>query len=212
MTVMTKIANGQTAAVLALGIGGMANLRTPCGPRRIENLRKGDLVVTRDNGLQPVRMVWSRTITAAQIAADPSLAPVRLKPRAIGPMMPKADLLIAGDHRVLVPGYRLADMPAQSAFLLPAREIAGLSDAAYFDRAPDQITLYNVVFDAHEVVCANGLPVESFLPNPQTLALMDEAACMDLLRIFPSVKRAQPAYPAARYAAPGGKDYNPEFV
>ena len=86
MTVVSKIA--KEAGMVQAGAFGLcagANLRTPCGSRRIENLRKGDLIVTRDNGLQPVRLVWRRTVTAAEITADPSLAPVRLKPRAIGP-------------------------------------------------------------------------------------------------------------------------------
>jgi hypothetical protein len=68
------------------------------------------------------------------MAADPSLAPVCLRPRAIGPMMPQRDLLVAGDHRLLIPGYRLADQPDTAAALIPAREIAGTSDTAFVDR------------------------------------------------------------------------------
>jgi hypothetical protein len=37
------------------------------------------------------------------MAADPSLAPVCLRSRAIGPMMPQRDLLVGGDHRLLIP-------------------------------------------------------------------------------------------------------------
>ncbi len=98
MTVMTPISGGKQQRTASTGLSGSASLRTPCGARRVENLRPGDLVVTRDNGLQPVRMVWTRTVTAAEIAADPSLAPVRLKPRAIGPMMPQRDLIVAAGH------------------------------------------------------------------------------------------------------------------
>ncbi|MCH7911273.1 MAG: Hint domain-containing protein, partial [Candidatus Hydrogenedentes bacterium] len=42
------------------GIVEGANVRTPCGPRRVELVRAGDLIVTRDNGLQPVRAIWRR--------------------------------------------------------------------------------------------------------------------------------------------------------
>ena len=52
MTIVAKIAEtkgfGQAGA---LGLGAGANLRTPCGDRRVDNLRPGDLIVTRDNGL-----------------------------------------------------------------------------------------------------------------------------------------------------------------
>ena len=52
-----------------VGLVAGANLRTPCGARRVENIRVGDLVVTRDAGLQPVRVVFSRTVTAGELAA-----------------------------------------------------------------------------------------------------------------------------------------------
>jgi hypothetical protein len=159
MNAMSRIRN----SALAIGLAGNANVRTPCGARHVANLRPGDLVVTRDHGLRPVRLVWSRTVTEAEMAADPSLAPVCLRPRAIGPMMPQRDLLVGGDHRLLIPGYRLTDRPDTSAALIPAREIAGTSDAAFVDRAQGEMTYWNLVFDAHEVFTANGLPVESFL-------------------------------------------------
>ena len=115
-------------------------------------MRAGDLIVTRDNGLQSVRMVWTRTVTAAEMSADPSLAPVRLKPRAIGPMMPQRDLLLAGAHKVLVPGYRLADIPDTKCCLIAARDIAEVSDVAFIDKSHDEITFYNLVFDDHQVL------------------------------------------------------------
>ena len=90
MSVVRAIDTGKTVANAgATGLCAGANLRTPCGERRVEFLRKGDLIVTRDAGLQPVRLIWTRTVTAAEIAADPSLAPIVVRPRAVGPMMPK---------------------------------------------------------------------------------------------------------------------------
>ena len=88
MTMVGKITDGDIVTAGATGLCEGANLRTPCGERRVEFLRKGDLVVTRDNGLQPVKMIWTRVIPAAEIAADPSLAPVTLQPRAIAPTEP----------------------------------------------------------------------------------------------------------------------------
>ena len=100
MTYLKRIED--VAATLKTFQGGMvegANVRTPCGPRRVELVRPGDLVVTRDVGLQPVRMIWSREVTMAEMTANPDLAPIRLQPRAVGPMMPQHHLSIAPDHR-----------------------------------------------------------------------------------------------------------------
>ena len=211
MTVMTRKTKIEGAAGPILGIAGTANVRTPCGPRRAENVRPGDLIVTRDNGLQPVRMVWARQVTATDIAADPSLAPVRLKPRAIGPMMPQRDLLVAGNHKVLVPGYRLAGVPDTECRLISARALAEASDEVFFDRAVAEVTFYNITFDTHEVFCVNGLPVESYLPSAATLAQLGEAGLNDLSDILTG-QEGEVTYPPSTYKVQDGADYRPELV
>lgn len=212
MTVMSKIKDGSCAHSALLGVTGVANVRTPCGPRRIENVRPGDLIVTRDNGLQPVRMVWTRSVTASDIAADPSVAPVCLKARAIGPMMPQKDLLVAASHRVLVPGYRLADFPDDRSCLIAARDIVEASDETYFDRAVAEMKFYNIVFAEHQVFAANGLPVESYLPSPVTLAQLDETTSQNIAALFSEEAESTPDYPSSRYAEHDWADFRPEFV
>ena len=195
MTVMTSIRETRAPGGPLIGLAGTASVRTPCGARRIENVRPGDLIVTRDNGLQAVRMVWTRAVTAADIAADPALAPIRLKPRAIGPMMPQKDLLLAAEHRVLVPGYRLAQVPDTQSCLLPARTIAEMSDKAFLDRGVGDVIFYNIVFDQHHVFCADGLPVESYLPTEAAVEKLDEGVGGDLRRLFDA---AEPGPDAGR--------------
>lgn len=209
MTVMSKIGK---ATGLAVGLGGAAQVRTPCGPRRIENIRIGDLVVTRDNGLQPVRAVWSRTVTEAEMAADPSLSPVRLRPRCIGPMMPKCDLLVAGDHRLLIPGWRLADQPDTNAAFISARDIAGTSDAAYVDRSRSEVTFHNLVFDAHQVFAANGMPVESFLLTDENLGQLDASTRQGIERSFPEARCHGAGCMPLRYPTTTRDHYLPEHA
>lgn len=213
MTVVTKIVD--TAALTSSGAYGIcagANLRTPCGARRIENIRPGDLVVTRDFGLQPVRLVWTRTVTASQMQADPSLAPVRFSPRAIAPMMPQRDLTLGAAHRLLVPGWRLEDVPDTTACLVAARDIAAVSDTAHIDRTPDEVIYYNVVFDQHQVFCANGLPVESFLPTVAALSGMAKGVINDITEAFPELRKSPSAYPPAQYPAPEAPQYRPDLA
>lgn len=209
MTVMTEIG---TMAGQTIGLHGSANVRTPCGPRHVSNLRTGDLVVTRDNGLQPVRMVFGRTVSQAEMAADPSLAPIRLKPRCIGPMMPQRDLLIAGDHRILIPGYRLADQPDTGSALILARDIAGTSDGAYVDRSFDEVVYYNLVFDAQQVFSANGLPVESFHVSDRSIATLDRKVRGDLEQVFPDLRSTADHYPTLRYPVTSREQYLSEYV
>ncbi len=213
MTMAAKISKAK--AVSKPGASGLcagANLRTPCGARRVEYVRPGDLVVTRDNGLQPVRMIWARKISKSAIAADPSLAPIVIRPRAIGPMMPQQTLSVGAAHRLLIPGWRLLDEEDTESCLVPARDIAGLNDSAFIDRSPEEIVYYNVVFDEHQVFCANGLPVESFLPNTASLKQAPKSVKDDLTKTFPDFAPKFVDYPAPRYKLRERVSYNPDFA
>jgi len=119
-------------------------------------------------------------------------------------MMPQRDLLLAAEHRILVPGYRLADVPDTEPRLIAARDIAEVSDEAFLDRTARDITFYNIVFDAHQVFCVNGLPVESYLPS---VGEVDEAVRRSLAECLPEETHD---YPARYVAVEDG--YRPEFV
>lgn len=210
MTVAKKITKGDVVVAGATGLCAGANLRTPCGARRVEYLRAGDLVVTRDNGLQAVRMIWVRTVTEAEFAADPSLAPVLLAPRAIGPMMPQQELRVGGAHRLLIPGWRLEDEDDLENCLVPARDVDGLSLGS--DVQTDEVTYYNVVFDAPQVFCANGLPVESFAPSETNLIHAPKDAQEKLRETFPELGPKFSDYPAPRYKMRERVSYTPDYA
>ena len=212
MGVHEPITKAEIEKAGATGVCAGAQVRTPVGNKRIEFLRKGDLVVTRDNGLQPVRMVWTRTVTEAQMAADPSLAPVVLRPRAIAPMQPQRDLAVGGAHRLLIPGWRLLDEDDGEACLVPARDIAGLDDRAFVDRTTGDVTFYNVVFDGAEVFTANGLPVESFRPTVEMIGQVDRAVRDDILAQLDATGSKPSDFPAPRYKLRERVSYSPDFA
>lgn len=212
MTLAKKITDGTVVKAGARGLCAGANVRTPCGPRRVEFVRKGDLIVTRDNGLQPVRMVWTRVVTAAEMAADPSLSPVVLKPRAIGPMMPQKELAVGRAHRLLIPGWRLEDEDDATNCLVPARDVAGINDNAFVERQDADITYYNLVFDEPQVFCANGLPIESFSPDDETISETPESVLQQLRETFPEQAPGFVDYPAPRYKKRERVSYTPDFA
>ena len=212
MTLAKKITDGTVVKAGARGVCAGANVRTPCGPRRVEFVRKGDLIVTRDNGLQPVRMVWTRTVTAAEMAADPSLSPVVLKPRAIGPMMPQKELAVGRAHRLLIPGWRLQDEDDSTNCLVPARDVAGINDNAFVEKQEADVTYYNLVFDEPQVFCANGLPIESFSPDCETISETPESVLQELRETFPEQAPGFTDYPAPRYKKRERVSYTPDFA
>ena len=143
MTMVKKITDGDIVKAGATGLCAGANLRTPCGERRVEFLRTGDLVVTRDNGLQAVVLIWTETVTASEIAADPALGPVALEARVIGPMMPKKPFKLGAAHRLLIPGWRIDDEEDTENCLVAARDVDGLDLSE--DPVEEDLTYYNIV-------------------------------------------------------------------
>ncbi|XDA99282.1 Hint domain-containing protein [Sulfitobacter sp. LCG007] len=188
------------------GIAEGANLRTPCGLRRIEIIRPGDMIVTR-SGLEAVQMVWQR-----RVKVTPANAPVCLKPRAVGPMMPQRALMLAPDHRVLIPGFRLLGVADDTSVLTEARKIAGSSDAVYVDLSRESVTYYQLVFDRHLVLTANGLPVESFLPDAAAIAALGGEMRSALEARYPCLRDAPEAYPGAQFPIATEVDYVPFFA
>ncbi len=205
-------ADGLELAEFRGGLVEGANVRTPCGLRRIELVRPGDLIVTRNNGLQPVRMIWKRTVTQEDMQKNGDLAPIRLKPRAVGPMMPQRDLLVAPEHRLLIPGFRVAGMPKDKCVLTEAREIVGTSDSIFIDRSMETVGFYQMVFDSHQVLTANGLPVESFLPNPAAIAGLSGDMRTALVQRYPQLRHEPNAYPPAEFPIASGIEYLPHFA
>ena len=210
MTVVEKITDGDIVKAGVTGLCAGANLRTPCGERRVEFLRTGDLVVTRDNGLQPVTMIWTRTIPAAEVAADPSLAPMRLDPRAIGPMMPQKPLKVGGAHRLLIPGWRIDDEPDTENCLVAARDVDGLQFGSA--TGDEDLVYYNIVFDTPQVFCANGMPVESFTPSPDALQDIPKDAIEALRKAFPDLGPKFKDYPKPTYKRRVRVSYTPDFA
>ncbi|MGR3756800.1 MAG: Hint domain-containing protein [Tranquillimonas sp.] len=193
------------------GVSGEALMRTPAGLKRAEFIRPGDMLVTRSRGLQTVRLIWKRVVGADEMRHDADTVPVRLAARALGPMMPSRPMMLAPAHRVLVPAFMLA-RDAGDGGLVEARALAGGSDAAWRDRAAEGAVFYNFVFDRHEVICASGVPVESFHVTARAAAEVDEVTRHALLLRFPMLRQAQDAFPPAAYPMSPAEDYVPALV
>ncbi|GGE37699.1 Hint domain-containing protein [Actibacterium pelagium] len=182
------------------GIVEGALLRTPCGPRRIETMRPGDMVVTRCEGLQPVRMILSRKVSREEFLKSPDKAPVRIHARGVGPMMPQKPLLLAGDHQIVVPGYRVDGQPDDTPVFVRAKDLLESDETAKIDKSFSSVTFFHLVFDSHVVFMVNGLPVESFHTERSKLDRIHPEVLRKLESAIPSLRETGHVTPAARYA------------
>jgi hypothetical protein len=123
------------------------------GETPVEALRIGDLVVTGDGSVTPVKWIGRRSYVGAVVASMPLVLPICLKAGALAGGLPRQDLWVSPGHAILVDGC-----------LVPAwRLVNGVSIVQA--EAIDAVTYYHVELDRHAVLFANGAAVESFLDD-----------------------------------------------
>lgn len=148
-------------------------IHTDKGEVPVEQLCPGDLVSTMDHGLQPLRWIGQRTV-----AATGHLAPVRV---AGGTFGDHATLMVSPQHRILVRDPLAHLVFGTPEVLVAAKHLVNGRTVQTIDGG--RVTYVHLLFDQHEIVLANGLATESFLPGPQTVdtfeaAVIDEIACL----------------------------------
>lgn len=173
---------------------------TANGPVAVERLVVGDRVQTMDHGLQPIRWIGRRTVTAVETVAHPKLLPVRVAAGAMGQGLPLRDLWLSPQHRVLVRSAISNRMAGPGGTLVAVIHLAGLPGIAQA-KAPRVVNYVHIRLDRHEVVKAEGTWAETLLLGRQALQAMGSAARRELRLLFPDLLTGAEA--AARPVLPG---------
>lgn len=155
---------------------------TPHGERAIETLKAGDLVVTRDDGVQPIRWIGSRMVPGVG-----KFAPVQID--AGGAFGAKRPLLVSPQHRMLVEGYRAELTFGEDEVLVAAKHLINGRSIKQEERG--FVTYIHMMFDRHQIVYAEGAATESFHLGDQGLEALSNEGRDDLFRQFPHL-RADP--------------------
>lgn len=197
----TEGANSDTDSVtinILICVARGTRIRTADGDRPVEEIEVGDLVKTRDHGLQPVRWIGSRRIGAAELAADPSLRPVRFRAGAIDGERPSRALLVSPQHRILIRGWRAELLFGTDELLVPAKALVN-DGAVTTAHDVDNVEYFHLLFDRHQIILTNGAETESFFPGSYSLSHIDAAARAEIFRLFPELRDADTYYsPTAR--------------
>ncbi|MBY6200072.1 Hint domain-containing protein [Maritalea mobilis] len=175
-----------------------AMIATPHGEVPVETLRQGDKVLTRDNGIQEIRWIGSRTLTRPELLTAPNLRPILIKAGSLGDGLPERDMLVSPQHRVLAAGQATQLYFAESEVLVAAKHLVGMEGIQQIDTM--RTTYVHFMFDRHEVVLSDGAWTESFQPGDMTLGSMGEAQRDEILALFPELEThvGQNDYAAAR--------------
>ncbi|MCB4458030.1 Hint domain-containing protein [Leisingera sp. McT4-56] len=146
-------------------------IETPRGEVAVENLREGDMVSTLDNGPQVVRKILTRE-ARFQGALDKH-RPVLIPAGCLGKGVPKQDLIVSPNHRVLLSGKLVRDMFGSKQVLAPAKGLLPLRGIRA-KRGIKGVTYIALVLDRHEIVLADGCPCETLLLTPYSMASLTE--------------------------------------
>ncbi len=181
------------------------------GQKRAEHVRVGDLVQTRDNGVQPVRWIGSKTLNLSDLRANPVLQPIRISTGALGAGLPKRDLMVSPQHRVALGNAQVQLLFGEDEVLVAAQELLGLAGVR---RAtpPQGVRYIHLMFDRHELVKSDGCWTESFQPGDLSLAGLDMAQRGELFTLFPDLALADRRNRRFAAARPALKSYQAQLV
>jgi len=164
-------------------------IATPKGERLVEELREGDRIITRDNGIQEIRWVGAKQMGWKDFAANQHLKPILIQAGSLGNGLPERDVLVSPNHRVLVANDRTALYFEEREVLVAAKHLV---DNKGIQKVDTMGTSYiHFMFDHHEVVLSNGAWTESFQPGDYSLKGIGNAQRSEIFELFPELEKAE---------------------
>lgn len=124
----------------------------------IEALSVGDKVLTRDDGAQTIRWIGHSTVRAVG-----EFAPIRIR---TGALNNQNDLIIGPEHRLFI--YQRSDAlgAGRAEILVRARHL--VNGDTVIQETGGYIDYYQLLFDTHQIIFAEGIAAETLLIDPRT--------------------------------------------
>ena len=166
---------------------------TQTGLVPVEALEPGHMILTRDNGFQPLR--WIGKTTRLALGND---APICFAAGALGN---HEAVSFSPNHRVLFNSPKAALLFGESEVLVKARDLVN-GTTVTVQETGRPVTYVHLLFDRHEIVRGNGMDSESYHPGRETMDSFDAETREEILRLMPNMD-AMMGYgygPAARVA------------
>ncbi len=132
--------------------------------RAVEELRVGDRLLTRDHGPQEIRWIGQQVQRATG-----ALAPIRIRK---GTLNVAEDLRLSPHHRIFIWQRNDELGTGRSEVLVKAETL--VNDDTVLREEGGFVDTFQILFDGHEIIFAEGVAVESLLVTPQTRAALPE--------------------------------------
>lgn len=162
-------------------------IKTTRGSVAVEDLTVGDLVLTVDHGLQPIRWIGARSLDREMLDQNPNLRPIRIRAGSLGLNTPSQDLELSPQHRIMARSPIVQRMFGESEVLVAAKHLTNLPGIDVVEDC-EGVTYFHLLFDRHEVIWSNGAQTESFYTGPQALKSVPQNARDEIFQLFPNLK------------------------
>ncbi|MBY6152714.1 Hint domain-containing protein [Vannielia litorea] len=173
-------------------------IATPEGPRPVEELGPGDRVLTRDHGVKRLQWVGQRLLNEHHLKANPRLMPVLIKTGALGYGLPERDIMVSPQHKMLISDARAEMLFGEHEVLVSAVHLVGLPGIEQVQ--VDEVIYIHIMFDAHEIIMAEGAWTESYQPGAHVLGEMEDEQREEIFEIFPELRADANSIITARMA------------
>ncbi|MEE4346777.1 MAG: Hint domain-containing protein [Paracoccaceae bacterium] len=126
--------------------------------RRIEDLRTGDRVLTRDDGPQEIRWIGQTTLRA-----HGEHTPIVI---TAGTLHNAHDLIVSPDHRLFI--YQRSDVlgAGRAEVLVRARHL--VNGVSVYRQQGGFVDYFQILFDRHQIIFAEGIAAETLLLDSRT--------------------------------------------
>lgn len=173
LIILDVSAAGGSAAANTIVIACFAEgtrITTTAGEIPVERLAVGDRLRTVSGACRPIRWIGQRTVDCTAHAAPEAVRPVRIQAGAFGAGLPARDLDLSPDHALFAEGV-----------LVPVKHL--VNGGTIRQRRVRRVTYYHVELDSHDVILAEGLPVESYLDTGDRAAFANGG---DVIALHPA--------------------------
>ncbi|MCC5975832.1 MAG: Hint domain-containing protein [Rubellimicrobium sp.] len=151
-------------------------IATPDGPKAVETLVPGHLVLTKDSGPRTVLLLSRETFSATG-----RNAPVRIRAGALGNC---SDLVVSQQHRMLISDWRTDLYLGLQEVLVAAKHLVDGEKIVIEEGGT--VEYCHILFDRHEIVWAAGIPSESLNPA-HYIDRSSSTSVAEVLRLFPAL-------------------------
>jgi hypothetical protein len=142
-------ADGSTGTDVVVCFTAGTHIGTPAGEVPVEQLQIGELVLTAHNGPRAVTWIGQGKVLATR-GRRTAATPVIVRKGALADNVPNRDLRVTKAHSLYIDDV-----------LIPVEFLVNHRTILWDDRA-QEVEIYHVELDSHDVLLANGAPAESY--------------------------------------------------